>query len=182
MAEDVGVDAITVHPRTRSQQFTGRAPWQIIRDVVEAVRIPVTGNGDVKSMADARAMLAETGCAHVMIGRGAVGSPWVFNENFDSWSPREQWAYRERTIRRHCDLMRTHYADVDARVGHTQMRKQLAWYSEGLPHSAGVRRRIFETKTIDEAETTFWELWERASGMLATGDWEPSRRRELATV
>src|SRR5262249_52843367 len=84
MAEAEGVDAITVHPRTRSQRFTGRAPWTIIADVVEAVHIPVTGNGDVRSMAEARRMVAETGCASVMIGRGALGHPWIFDETFDT--------------------------------------------------------------------------------------------------
>ena len=79
LAEDEGVDGITVHPRTRSQQFTGRAPWEIIGAVVDAVRIPVIGNGDVQSRADAEAMVAATGCAGVMIGRGALGAPWIFS-------------------------------------------------------------------------------------------------------
>src|SRR5690242_15312338 len=74
LAESEGVDAITVHPRTRSQQFTGRAPWDVIAMVVDAVRVPVIGNGDVKSGDDARAMVAATGCAAVMIGRGALGA------------------------------------------------------------------------------------------------------------
>src|SRR2546428_8164071 len=78
VAESEGVDAITVHPRTRSQQFTGRAPWDIIASVVDAVRLPVTGNGDVRSRADAEAMRRVTGCAGVMVGRGALGAPWVF--------------------------------------------------------------------------------------------------------
>src|SRR3989338_6631219 len=77
MAESEGVDAITVHPRTRSQRFTGKAPWTVIAEVVEAVRIPVTGNGDVRSPAEARRMVDETGCQSVMIDRGALGSPWV---------------------------------------------------------------------------------------------------------
>jgi tRNA-dihydrouridine synthase B len=72
MAEAEGVDAITVHPRTRSQRFTGKAPWAIIREVVESVSVPVTGNGDVHSMAEARRMVAETGCASVMLDRGAL--------------------------------------------------------------------------------------------------------------
>ncbi|MDO8477089.1 MAG: tRNA-dihydrouridine synthase family protein, partial [Candidatus Rokubacteria bacterium] len=84
MAESEGVDAITVHPRTRSQRFTGKAPWTIIAEVVEAVRIPVTGNGDVGSTAEARRMVDDTGCHSVMIGRGTLGSPWVFDEGFDA--------------------------------------------------------------------------------------------------
>ncbi|MCK9518176.1 MAG: tRNA-dihydrouridine synthase family protein, partial [Dehalococcoidia bacterium] len=94
MAEDVGVDALVVHPRTRSQRFHGKAPWEIIREVVEAVSIPVTGNGDVTSMSEARRMMDETGCAGVMIGRGALGRPWVFDERYESLSPQEQWRYR----------------------------------------------------------------------------------------
>src|SRR5882724_12055545 len=78
LAESEGVDAITVHPRTRSQQFTGRAPWDVIAAVVAAVRLPIVGNGDVRSVDDARAMVAATGCAAVMIGRGALGAPWIF--------------------------------------------------------------------------------------------------------
>jgi tRNA-dihydrouridine synthase len=101
MAEAEGVDAITVHPRTRSQRFTGKAPWTIIKDVVEAVCIPVTGNGDVHSMAEARGMVAATGCASVMIGRGALGSPWIFDEAFDALSPDDQRAEKARIIARH---------------------------------------------------------------------------------
>src|SRR5438067_8433853 len=78
LAESEGVDAITVHPRTRSQQYTGRAPWEVIAAVVAAVRLPVIGNGDVRSVHEAHAMVAATGCTAVMIGRGALGRPWIF--------------------------------------------------------------------------------------------------------
>jgi tRNA-dihydrouridine synthase B len=111
MAEAEGVDAITVHPRTRSQMFTGKAPWTIIAEVVDAVRIPVTGNGDVHSMADARRMVAETGCQSVMIGRGALGRPWVFDEAWESLAPTERRAYRERVITRHVSLIQEHFAE-----------------------------------------------------------------------
>ena len=90
MAESEGVDAITVHPRTRSQRFSGKAPWHIIRDVVEAVGIPVTGNGDVTSYSEAETMMVETGCVSVMIGRGAIGQPWIFNPEYESWSVDQQ--------------------------------------------------------------------------------------------
>src|SRR5216684_3266076 len=98
LAEAAGVDAITVHPRTRSQQYTGRAPWDVIREVVAAVSFPVAGNGDVKTHDDARALIAETGCAAVMIGRGALGAPWIF-----AGEPMDRDA-RGRIIRRHCAL------------------------------------------------------------------------------
>jgi len=157
MAEAEGVDAITVHPRTRSQRFTGRAPWTIIKDVVEAVRIPVTGNGDVRSMAEARGMVAATGCVSVMIGRGALGSPWIFDEAFDALSPEDQRAYKARTIARHCELIRTHYREKYALI---QMKKHLAWYTEGLGHAARCRAEIFQTRTPDEVWQVFQTYWE----------------------
>lgn len=159
MAEDEGIDAITVHPRTRSQRFTGKAPWQIIREVVVAVRIPVTGNGDVTSMAEARRMMAETGCASVMIGRGAVGRPWVFDEAYDALAPESQWDYRGRVIRRHCALIAER---SDARHWLTQLRKHLAWYTEGTYEAAATRDRLYRSKTRDEALEIFEEHWARA--------------------
>jgi nifR3 family TIM-barrel protein len=157
MAEAEGVDAITVHPRTRSQRFTGRAPWTIIKDVVEAVRIPVTGNGDVRSMAEARQMVAATGCVSVMIGRGALGSPWIFDEAFDALSPEDQRAYKARIIARHCELIRAHYREKYALI---QMKKHLAWYTEGLGHAARCRAEIFQTRTPDEVWQVFQTYWE----------------------
>jgi tRNA-dihydrouridine synthase B len=161
MAEAEGVDAITVHPRTRSQRFTGRAPWTIIRDVVEAVSVPVTGNGDVRSMAEARRMAAETGCATVMIGRGALGSPWIFDESFDALAPEDRRAYKARVIARHASLIRAHYGDKYALV---QMKKHLAWYTEGLGHAAECRARIFQTRTPDEVWDVFQHYWEGRAG------------------
>src|SRR5262249_5121913 len=78
LAESEGIDGITVHRRTGSQQYPGGAPWEVIAEVVAAVHLPVTGNGDVRSVDDARAMVAATGCAAVMIGRGVLGRPWIF--------------------------------------------------------------------------------------------------------
>jgi tRNA-dihydrouridine synthase B len=157
MAESEGVDAITVHPRTRSQRFTGRAPWDIIADVVEAVRIPVTGNGDVRSMTEARRMVEETGCASVMIGRGALGSPWIFDEAFDGLGPDAQRAYKDLIIRRHMALIQEHCFD---RYAMSQMKKHLAWYTEGLVHATDCRARIFQTKSPAEVWEVFQEYWE----------------------
>ena len=158
MAEAEGVDAITVHPRTQSQRFTGRAPWAIIRDVVQAVSVPVTGNGDVRSMPEARRMADETGCASVMIGRGALGSPWIFDEGFESLAPPEQRAYKARVIARHVALIRGHYGEKYALV---QMKKHLAWYTEGLGHATECRARIFQTRSLDEVWDVFQSYWER---------------------
>jgi nifR3 family TIM-barrel protein len=150
LAESEGVDAITVHPRTRSQQFTGRAPWDVIAEVVAAVRLPVAGNGDVRSLDDARAMAAATGCAAVMIGRGALGAPWIFR---GATVERQE---RAATIRRHATLIETH---LTARLALVQLKKHLAWYSAGLPGSAALRPRLFAAASAAEVRELFWALW-----------------------
>src|SRR5262245_27339167 len=156
MAESEGVDAITVHPRSRSQRFTGKAPWTIIREVVAAVRIPVTGNGDVRSMAEARRMMAETGCVSVMIGRGALGSPWVFDETFEALAPEAQRERKARVIARHCALIREHFREKYALI---QMKKHLAWYTEGLGHATRCRAEIFQSRTPEEVWEVFQRYW-----------------------
>jgi len=150
LAESEGVDAITVHPRTRSQQFTGRAPWDVIAAVVAAVRLPVVGNGDVRSVDDARAMVAATGCAAVMIGRGALGAPWIFRA-----APVDREA-RAAIIERHTALIEAH---LPARMALVQLKKHLAWYSSGLRGSAALRPRLFEATSPAEVRELFWALW-----------------------
>jgi len=149
LAESEGVDGITVHPRTRSQQFTGRAPWDIIAAVVAAVRLPITGNGDVRSVEDARAMVAATGCAAVMIGRGALGRPWVFTGREAS---RDE---RAGMIRRHVALVRAYLPE---RLALVQLKKHLAWYSEGLPNAARTRPALFAARTADDVCAVFGTL------------------------
>lgn len=150
IAESEGVDAITVHPRTRAQLFTGVAPWEIIASVVDAVAIPVTGNGDVHDRDDARRMTEQTRCAAVMIGRAALGAPWVFSPELLDRDA------RARVIRRHVDLMLAHLAPHLALI---QMKKHLAWYSSGLPGSAQMRQAIFERTSPDAVQEIFWQLW-----------------------
>jgi tRNA-dihydrouridine synthase B len=150
IAESEGVDAITVHPRTRAQQYTGRAPWDVIASVVAAVAIPVTGNGDVRSVADAEAMRASTGCAAVMIGRGALGRPWIFR---GVEVARDE---RARIIRRHCALIEAH---LPAKVAHIQLKKHLAWYAAERPGMSRLRQQIFETRETAEALDLFWSAW-----------------------
>jgi nifR3 family TIM-barrel protein len=150
LAESEGVDGITVHPRTRSQQYTGRAPWEVIASVVAVVRIPVIGNGDVRCVDDARAMVAATGCAAVMIGRGALGRPWIFR---GAETSRDE---RATIIRRHCRLIETHLPERAALV---QLKKHLAWYSDGLPFAARSRPAIFAARNAAEVAELFWRLW-----------------------
>jgi nifR3 family TIM-barrel protein len=150
IAEAEGVDAITVHPRTRSQQYTGRAAWDVIAAVVDAVAIPVTGNGDVRSAADAEAMRRATGCVAVMIGRGALGGPWIFR---GAPVGRDE---RARIIRRHCALIEAHIPPPPALV---QLKKHLAWYAHGLPGAARARPAIFLAPDAASCLDVFWQLW-----------------------
>jgi tRNA-dihydrouridine synthase B len=150
IAESEGVAGITVHPRTRSQQYTGRAPWEVIASVVDAVRVPVIGNGDVRSVVDARAMMAATGCAGVMIGRGALGRPWVFAGR--EVTPAEH----DAVIRRHCALIEAHLPERFALV---QLKKHLAWYADGRPFAARMRPRLFTATTPAEVYEVFWGPW-----------------------
>jgi len=157
MAEREGVDAITVHPRSRAQRHTGRAAWSIIADVASAVRIPVTGNGDVRTLAEARRMMAETGCRSVMIGRGALGRPWVFSEAEAALSPGARRAFRLGVIARHLALIRARFREG---YGLVQAKKHLAWYTEGLPHATDCRAALFQARCHDEAWEIFLRAWE----------------------
>lgn len=145
MAEEEGVDAIMLHARTRAQMYEGKANWDLIRELKEAVRIPVIGNGDVFEPADAFRMLEQTGCDGVMIGRGAMGNPWIFRGLLawergvrdTSWrpTPHELGA----VIRQHFDRYEEWAGERSACI---QMRKQLMWYTQGLPGVKEVRKRL----------------------------------------
>ena len=150
IAESEGVDAITVHPRTRSQQYAGVAPWEIIGSVVDAVSIPVVGNGDVRTRADAAAMVAATGCAAVMIGRGALGAPWIFAGGEVARDERAQ------IIRRHVALIEGHLSAPTALV---QLKKHLAWYASGFPGAAKLRETLFGLETPAAVQDAFWAAW-----------------------
>ena len=141
MAEDSGVDAVTIHPRTRTQGFRGRADWDLIGEVKRAVHIPVIGNGDVTSSILAQRMQEATGCDAVMIGRGALGNPWIFSpekpetpkERPSLWPSPEE---RRNVIDHHFSLLQDFYGEERAL---REIRRHLTWYSRGLPSSASFR-------------------------------------------
>lgn len=154
IAESCGVSAVAVHGRTREQFYSGKADWDIIRQVKEAVRIPVIGNGDIFKPEDAKRMLDETGCDGLMMARGARGNPWLFsrtNHYLDTGEllPEPDAAEVARMILRHAKLQVELKGEY---IGMKEMRKHIAWYTCGLPHSAAIRRECNMLETMEELE------------------------------
>lgn len=154
IAESCGVSAVAVHGRTREQFYSGKADWDIIRQVKEAVRIPVIGNGDIFKPEDAKRMLDETGCDGLMMARGVRGNPWLFsrtNHYLDTGEllPEPDAAEVARTILRHAKLQVELKGEY---IGMKEMRKHIAWYTCGLPHSAAIRRECNMLETMEELE------------------------------
>lgn len=153
--EDVGAAAIAVHGRTRQQYYSGVADWDAIRRVKEAVSIPVIGNGDVDSPGKAEALMRETGCDGVMIGRAVQGNPWIFremNHYFETGTLLERPSGGEvrEMILRHAR------AQIELKgefTGIREMRKHVAWYTSGMRHSAGLRRDSNQIASYEELET-----------------------------
>jgi len=138
IGEDCGIDAISIHPRTREQGFRGRADWNLIREVKETVHIPIIGNGDATTPSFIKKMFEETGCDGVMIGRGALGNPWIFHFNHSMPLEREpagspSLEEKKNMIHHHFSLTQTHYGEKEAVK---KIRKHVYWYTKGLPSCA----------------------------------------------
>ena len=152
--EDCGAAAVAVHGRTREQYYSGHADWEIIRQVKEAVSIPVIGNGDVTSPETAVALMEQTGCDGIMIGRAVRGNPWLFSEilhymETGEHKPRPTKEEVREMILRHTRMQ------VEVKGEYTalrEMRKHVAWYTAGFPHSARLRARTNEISTLQELE------------------------------
>ena len=158
--QDAGARAFTLHPRTRTQMFGGRADWDEIARVTEALEIPVIGNGDIQTAEDVVRMRAHTGCAGVMIGRGAFGNPWLFRDARALLAGRQRpdapdAAERFRVALEHARLALRLQGDTRKTV--IEFRKHLGWYTKGLHGASELRQRLFQIESIAEAETVFLE-------------------------
>uniref|UniRef100_UPI004056377F tRNA dihydrouridine synthase DusB n=1 Tax=Agathobacter sp. TaxID=2021311 RepID=UPI004056377F len=152
IAEASGAAAIAVHGRTREQYYSGKADWDIIRQVKEAVSIPVIGNGDLLTAEDVIAMYEQTGCDGFMIARGAQGNPWIFKQILHYFETGEHlgkpkfWEVKEMILR-HANMMQEYKGEY---IGMREIRKHAAWYTAGYPNSAKLRVMINEVQTYDE--------------------------------
>ena len=158
--EEAGASAVAVHGRTREQYYSGRADWDIIRQVKEAVSIPVIGNGDVTSPQKAEELVRQTGCDGIMIARGAEGNPWIFSEMIAYEEtgvvpPRpDKDAVREMMLR-HARLQLQYKGEF---CGIREMRKHVAWYTKGLKGAARLREKVNAVESLEELENLLTSL------------------------
>ncbi len=152
--EEAGASAITIHPRTRAQGYSGKADWSIIKKVKESVNIPVIGNGDIKSCYDAEKMLIETNCDAIMIGRGLLGNPWLIRDTINYLEKKEEpinVSLHEKIemIKKHLDLLVKYKSEKAALL---EIRSHISWYLKGENNSKEVKEKICKAKNIEEVK------------------------------
>lgn len=154
IAEQSGVAAITVHGRTREQYYSGEADWDIIQKVQETISIPVIANGDITSPEKALEVMERTGCRGLMIGRGAQGNPWIFHQILTYIKTGKTTP--KPTISQICDMILLHarlLIEIKGEYsGIREMRKHVAWYTSGMPHSAKLRADLCEIESLEQLE------------------------------
>ena len=161
IAQESGAAAVAVHGRTREQYYAGHADWDIIRQVKEAVSIPVIGNGDIRTPEDVAAMAEQTGCDGYMIARGAEGNPWIFRQILHYFDTGEHLArpdFSEVTEM----LLRHAKMQIDCKGDYTgirEIRKHAAWYTAGYPHGARLRVAINQVENYEQLETLLMEYF-----------------------
>jgi nifR3 family TIM-barrel protein len=184
--QDAGARALTLHPRTRTQMYTGSARWDEIAAVVQALEIPVIGNGDIKTAADALRMREHTRCAGVMIARGSFGQPWIFAQaraliDGTDIPPTPSIEERFAVALEHAEMVQAYEADPEGAA--IEFRKHLGWYVKGLPNSAELRRRLHAVNSFSEVEGIFGDYvrWMNTRGFDQDDAAEPEST-ELETA
>ncbi len=165
LAEDCGVEAVAIHPRTRVQGYSGRARWEIIREVKESVGIPVIGNGDVFSPESAQALFSETRCDAVMIGRAAASNPWIFRQMLDFFTT---GTYTEPSEADRCEMIRTYYRmlieeGIPGSLG--KMKQFASWFTHGVRNGSELRRQIQSAQDVLEVAKRVDEFFETTAAI-----------------
>lgn len=166
IVEDAGGAAVAVHGRTREQYYSGKADWDVIRRVKEAVSIPVIGNGDIFTPQDAKRMLEETGCDGVMLARGVRGNPWLFTQTKaylkdGTLLPKPPISQVIETILRHGEMQVAYKGEY---LGMREMRKHVAWYTTGYPQSAKLRNQINAIENLTDLQVLLEDYASRIDG------------------
>ena len=162
--QDAGARALALHPRTRTQMYSGAARWEEIALLVDALEIPVIGNGDIKTAEDAVKLQRETGCAAIMIARGSFGQPWIFDQTraLLEGKPKPEAPPIERRFEIALEHARMAEAyEHDPRGAAIEFRKHLGWYVKGIPGSAELRKQLHAVEQISEVEDIFREYLDR---------------------
>ena len=167
LAENCGLNAVALHARTREQGYSGNARWEYIRAIKDAVRIPVIGNGDIRTPEDAAAMIQQTGCDAVMIGRTAPANPWIFRQIAEYTAARQATGigqYTQPTENDRYEMIRTYFSmlieeELPDAVG--KMKQFASWFTHGVPSGSQLRKSVYEAKTGSEVLTRVEEFFER---------------------
>jgi nifR3 family TIM-barrel protein len=181
MAEDCGLCAVALHARTREQGYSGNARWEWIAAVKDAVKIPVIGNGDIRTPEDACAMVAATGCDAVMIGRTAPANPWIFRQiqqycagmNAGEGARATQTTYDQPSEADRYEMIRTYFRmliEEELPDATGKMKQFASWFTHGVPGGAGLRKAIYESKSAPEILVRVEEFFEARLAAVAGAD------------